>query len=93
MLCPTQPLIFGIVYTETVATFPKTIFVTAASITLVGLALLCLLRPDVALRAKLQRRARRADEAERGRSRISKDIGKAAFPVASSSGYSSGSSP
>lgn len=65
---------FGVIYSATVATFPKTIFVTAAGIILVALVLLCLLRPDEALRAKMQRRVRR-DEAERGRSRISKDLG------------------
>lgn len=63
-------------YGSTVATYPKAIFATAAGITLVALALLCLLRPDVALRVKQQRRARR-EEAERGRSRVSKvlDLG------------------
>lgn len=69
-----QPLIFGVVYSSTVATFPKAIFATAAGITLVALALLCLLRPDVALRMKQQRRAHR-EEVERGRSRVSKDLG------------------
>ena len=69
-------MIFGIIYGSTVATCPKAIFATAAGITFVALALLCLLRPDVALRVKQQRRARR-EEAERGRSRVSKvlDLG------------------
>ncbi|KIP10989.1 hypothetical protein PHLGIDRAFT_21891 [Phlebiopsis gigantea 11061_1 CR5-6] len=80
------PLIFGILYGSTVATYPKAIFATAAGITLVALALLCLLRPDVALRLKQQRRVRR-EEAERGRSRVSKvlDLGS---PVLSAQGSS-----
>lgn len=62
------------VYSATVATFPKAIFATAAGISFVALALLYLLRPDVALRMKQQRRSRR-EEVERGRSRVSKDLG------------------
>lgn len=79
--CFSQPLIFGLVYSSTVATFPKGIFVTAAGITFVAVALLCLLRPDVSVRAKVQRRVRREDEIERGRSRISKDLSKSASPI------------
>lgn len=88
------PLIFGVVYSATVATFPKTIFATAAAITLVALALLCLLRPDVALRARQRQRMSRRDEIERGRSRARKDLGlrvasplvRQGSPSASSSG-------
>jgi len=69
------PLIFGVVYGATVGTFPKAIFATAAAITLVALALLCLLRPDVALRARQRQRMNRHDETERGRSRARKDLG------------------
>ena len=73
-------------YGSTVATYPKAIFATAAGITLVALALLCLLRPDVALRVKQQRRIRR-EEAERGRSRVSKvlDLGSPTLPAQGSS--------
>ena len=67
-------MIFGVVYSATVAQFPKAIFATAAAITLVALALLCLLRPDVALRLKQQRRGARREEVERGRSRARKDL-------------------
>ncbi|EKM57891.1 uncharacterized protein PHACADRAFT_251794 [Phanerochaete carnosa HHB-10118-sp] len=69
------PLIFGVVYSATVAVFPKAIFATAAAITVVALALLCLLRPDVALRARQRQRMNRHDETERGRSRVRKDLG------------------
>ncbi|KAI0346310.1 MFS general substrate transporter [Trametopsis cervina] len=70
------PLIFGMIYSSTVATFPKAIFVMAAGILLTALVLLCLLRPDVSLRVKQQRRSREDEELERGRSRISKDLGR-----------------
>ena len=77
-----QPLLFGIVYSSTVATFPKGIFVTAASVAFCAVVLLCLLRPDVALRARPQRRLRRdEEEVERGRSRVSKDLSKNLSPV------------
>ena len=35
------PLLFGVVYSATVATYPKAIFATAAAVTLVALALPC----------------------------------------------------
>ena len=69
------PLIFGVVYAATVATFPKAIFATAAGIALTALVFLCLLRPDIALRARQRQRMSRRDEIERGRSRARKDLG------------------
>ena len=80
-------MIFGLVYSLTVATFPKAIFATAAGITCVALALLFLLRPDVALRMRQQRRGARRDEVERGRSRARKElsIGSPVLGQASSS--------
>ncbi|THG99751.1 hypothetical protein EW026_g2668 [Hermanssonia centrifuga] len=68
------PLLFGIVFSSTVGTFPKAIFATAAGITVTALALLCLLRPDVSLRLKQQQQRTRQEQLERGRSRISKDL-------------------
>ena len=74
-------MIFGVVYSATVATFPKAIFATAAGITLVALALLCLLRPDVALRLRQQRRGLRREEVERGRSRARKELSIGGSPI------------
>lgn len=71
-------MLFGLIYSETVAQYPKAIFVTAAGMITVALALLFLVRPDVG--RKVQRRSARAQmevEIERGRSRVSKDIGSA----------------
>ncbi|EMD33326.1 hypothetical protein CERSUDRAFT_57074 [Gelatoporia subvermispora B] len=65
------PMMFGLIYSETVAKFPKAIFATAAGILVVSTALLCMLRPDA--------RARMDAEVERGRSRVSKDISRASF--------------
>ncbi|KAI0683398.1 major facilitator superfamily domain-containing protein [Cytidiella melzeri] len=84
------PLIFGMIYSSTVATFPKAIFVTAAGTLLVALVLIFFLRPDASLRVK--RRVRRDDDSERGRSRISKDLGrKSSPPINEPSGSGSGS--
>ncbi|GJE85679.1 MFS general substrate transporter [Phanerochaete sordida] len=89
------PLLFGVVYSATVATFPKAIFATAAAVTLIALALLCLLRPDVALRARQRQRANLREEIERGRSRVRKELTLSTSPALgeSSSGSSSGASP
>jgi hypothetical protein len=72
---------FGMVYSSTVATFPKAIFVTAAGTLFMSFTLLCFLRPDVYLRAR--RRVRVDEERERGRSRVSKDLGRASPPPSS----------
>ncbi|KAI0077310.1 hypothetical protein K474DRAFT_1643587 [Panus rudis PR-1116 ss-1] len=40
------PMLFGLVYSTTVAQYPKTIFVTAAAILLVSIAFVCMIRPD-----------------------------------------------
>lgn len=86
------PLMFGVVYSATVATFPKAIFATAAAVTLVALALLCLLRPDAALRAKQRQRINRHDEIERGRSRVRKDLGLSSPPLSAGQNSASTSS-
>ncbi|OSX59092.1 hypothetical protein POSPLADRAFT_1173348 [Postia placenta MAD-698-R-SB12] len=91
------PLLFGVVYSATVAQFPKAIFVAAGSFAFVAFALLCMVRPDVGTKTRRKLSRRRDDsEIERGRSRVSKDINKssvnvAVVPVASGSGSSSGS--
>ncbi|KZT73532.1 MFS general substrate transporter [Daedalea quercina L-15889] len=77
------PLIFGLVYSETVATFPKAIFVAAGSFAFVALVCLSLIRPDAGVKVR-RRAARRAEEGEveRGRSRVSKDISKPSVRIA-----------
>ncbi len=83
MLLSLQPVLFGIIYSSTVATFPKTIFAFAASMIFVALLILLLLRPDAML--KSSRKGKRVgaepgaleahlDIPVRGRSRKSKDI-------------------
>ncbi|KAH9838659.1 MFS general substrate transporter [Rhodofomes roseus] len=94
------PLIFGLIYAETVATFPKAIFVAAGSFAFAAFIFLSLIRPDAGIKVR-RRVARRVDEGEmeRGRSRVSKDISKSGTRVAvvsiggtpSSQGTASGS--
>ena len=74
---PAQPIIFGIVYGDTVASFPKAIFALAAAIVATALLATALLRPDTMLRPPRAARAR-ADP-PRGRSRKSKDIRQPSF--------------
>ncbi|KAK7033161.1 major facilitator superfamily-domain-containing protein [Favolaschia claudopus] len=74
------PLLFGLVYSGTVATFPKTVFVTAIGILIGALTAIMLVRsPLSGIRGKSSvRRRRRIDsiaEQQRGRSRVSKDLG------------------
>ncbi|KAL0954449.1 hypothetical protein HGRIS_003425 [Hohenbuehelia grisea] len=68
------PLLFGIVYTDTVATFPKAVFATSAAILAVSLAFFLFVRSPVV--SKGRRRTIWVDdlEVERGRSRVSKDL-------------------
>jgi hypothetical protein len=67
------PLIFGFIYSATVATFPKAIFMTAGGICVVSLAFVFLIRPVVGPKGK-RRRVQSEVEIERGRSRVSKDL-------------------
>ncbi|KAI0706765.1 major facilitator superfamily domain-containing protein [Cerioporus squamosus] len=55
------PVLFGIIYSGTVATFPKTIFAFAASMIFVSLVILFLLRPDAML--KPRKKNKRVDAA------------------------------
>ncbi|KAI0648814.1 MFS general substrate transporter [Trametes meyenii] len=72
------PILFGLIYSQTVAQFPQAIFAVAGSILVISLAVLCLLRPDAHLKGR--RKPRRTDaldvdvEHRRGRSRASKDL-------------------
>ncbi|TFK75207.1 MFS general substrate transporter [Pluteus cervinus] len=64
------PLLFGLIYSETVATYPKAIFTVAAAILFSSLLLVSLVQtPRVrASRFRIER------DVERGRSRVSKDL-------------------
>jgi len=67
------PMLFGLIYSETVAVFPKAIFVVGAGI--IGFALTIMLCVRNPVPAKRDLRRRQEDgEMERGRSRVSKDL-------------------
>ena len=78
---------FGIIYSSTVATFPKTIFAVAGGLVFVSLIVFILLRPDAMLKPRKQGKRTgpglAALEARldipRGRSRKSKDIRQSSF--------------
>lgn len=75
-------MLFGLVYSSTVATFPKSIFMLAASILIISISLLTLVHPSFVAAAEKKRlpkqkdphRRRQMPEIERGRSRVSKDL-------------------
>ncbi|KZV68277.1 hypothetical protein PENSPDRAFT_582643 [Peniophora sp. CONT] len=79
------PLLFGTVYSATVATFPKTIFVLAGALVTVALAALMLISggakpplpptPSKKAKGKAKARTRVEQERERGRSRVVKHVG------------------
>ncbi|KAI0833783.1 major facilitator superfamily domain-containing protein [Trametes gibbosa] len=73
------PILFGIIYSETVAKYPTAIFAVAAGIIVIAIAVLCLIRPDASL--KTRRKPKRltpgsieAQVERRGRPRASKDL-------------------
>ncbi|KAJ7929072.1 major facilitator superfamily domain-containing protein [Mycena leptocephala] len=82
------PLLFGLIYSGTVATYPKAVFVTAIGILFVALSATLLVRSPLALalddkggkgKAAVRRRRRNTEDGEeeeeaRGRSRVSKDL-------------------
>jgi len=75
------PMLFGLVYSTTVATFPKGIFVLAASFVLLAVTLLAFVRTPRSPGSKTSRTSKNKtnrqwgnDEVERGRSRVSKDL-------------------
>ncbi|KAJ7931538.1 major facilitator superfamily-domain-containing protein [Mycena leptocephala] len=73
-----QPLLFGLVYSGTVATFPKAVFVTAIGILFAALAAIMLVRSPLSeikkSAARRRRRINSLEEEQRGRSRVSKDL-------------------
>ncbi|KAH9941328.1 MFS general substrate transporter [Amylocystis lapponica] len=83
------PLLFGLIYSTTVATLPKAIFMTAAGFGVIALVLLFMVRTDVGLKTRRIARSRADIEIERGRSRVSKDIGHAVLNVSTGEGASS----
>ncbi|KAJ7639855.1 major facilitator superfamily domain-containing protein, partial [Mycena polygramma] len=73
------PLLFGLIYSGTVATFPKTVFVAAIGILFAALTAIMLVRSPLSeLKGKStsrrQLRISRLEEEQRGRSRVSKDL-------------------
>ncbi|PPQ64605.1 hypothetical protein CVT26_002003 [Gymnopilus dilepis] len=79
------PMLFGLIYSGTVAQFPKAIFVTAAGILVCALAIvMCVRNPVrvVSMTRAIQggKRRRRDTDGERGRSRVSKDLRGGAVP-------------
>ncbi|KAF8839621.1 hypothetical protein BDN67DRAFT_969725 [Paxillus ammoniavirescens] len=82
------PMIFGVIYSSTVASFPRAIFATAGGLVLLALTLTLFVRPDVSLSvlskngkvvkmkpsATSSKSRRRREEERRGRSRVSKDL-------------------
>lgn len=73
------PMLFGLVYSNTVARFPKAIFFVAAAILIYALVMVLLVRNPVRPSKKGKRviwtHSRRRDvQVERGRSRVSKDL-------------------
>jgi len=68
-------MIFGLIYSGTLAKFPKAIFTMAAGITVCALAtVLCVRNPVRPGRPLKGKRRREGQDIERGRSRASKDL-------------------
>ncbi|KAF8206384.1 hypothetical protein K438DRAFT_1817102 [Mycena galopus ATCC 62051] len=73
------PLLFGLVYSGTVANYPKTVFVTAIAILFAALTAIMLVRSPLSeikgkASARRRRRINSLEEQQRGRSRVSKDL-------------------
>lgn len=84
------PMIFGLIYSSTVASFPKAIFATAGGLVLLSITFTLLVRPDISLSVMKPKKVkgkgksavrpsgvkpkRRYQEQARGRSRVSKDL-------------------
>ena len=86
-------MIFGLVYSETVAMFPKAIFAVAAAILLSALMMVLCVRNPVRPGQPKGKKTRQGRDVERGRSRASKDLrGGAIAGNYGSAGSDSGSS-
>ncbi|KIY64181.1 hypothetical protein CYLTODRAFT_358854 [Cylindrobasidium torrendii FP15055 ss-10] len=84
------PMMFGLIYSSTVATYPKAVFAVAACVLVFGLVCLLLAQSPLQTFKKAKRRLADEEEAARGRSRVSKDVWN--IDSAPSSSGSSGSS-
>ena len=83
-------MIFGLVYSETVAKFPKAVFTVAAALLVLALTMvLCVRNPvrPVYLERSKGKKIRQGRDIERGRSRVSKDLRGGA--IAASGNYGS----
>jgi hypothetical protein len=67
-------MMFGMIYSSTVAVVPKAIFIVAVGTMSVSLLLMLLVRNPVQSAAPDKKRKKRGEERERGRSRVSKDL-------------------
>ncbi len=68
-------MIFGLIYSGTVATYPKAVFNTAAGILILAIVAIFLVQPPLsASKGKKARRDSAEIEVERGRSRVPKDL-------------------
>jgi len=82
------PMIFGLVYSETVAKFPKAVFAVAASLLVFSLTMVLCVRnpvrpasyPDSG-RSTGKKNRRQGRDIERGRSRVSKDLRGGAISI------------
>jgi len=74
------PMLFGLVYSGTVAAFPKAVFIAAAGLLICSLMLVMLVRGPVVPNAggtisrKAIKKSKKVRDGERGRSRVSKDL-------------------
>lgn len=73
-----QSIVFGVIYSDTVASFPKAIFAMAGVLVIVAIVLTLFVRPDVSLSIRKKKKpgavSRHRAEETRGRSRASKDL-------------------
>ena len=87
-------MIFGLVYSETVAKFPKAVFAVAAALLVLSLTMvLCVRNPIQPAYPGRSKKSRQGQDIERGRSRVSKDLrGGAIGDYGTAGSYDSGSS-
>jgi len=80
------PMIFGLIYSETVSMFPKSIFTVAGGLLACALMMMLCVRNPGRPKGKKNRRGR---DIERGRSRVSKDLRGGAVDDSGSDGSGS----
>jgi hypothetical protein len=87
-------MMFGLIYSETVARFPKSVFAVTAGLLVCALTTVFCVRNPVRPRLSKGKKNRQGRDIERGRSRVSKDLRGGAISNYGSDGpYDSGSSP